>query len=246
MNIEKKGKPIAVIKGGPLDTKLIYLDNNLDGKKNIMTENKFSPLPIVEKNNRECLYVTGPSGSGKSTYVSEYIKYFKQIFPDRRIIIFSKVEDDEALDKYNPIRITLDSELIEFPIKPEELRKSLVIFDDIDTIQDDKIKKAVFKIKDDLLQVGRHFKIYVIVTSHICRDHKNTRINLIESNSFTFFPSSGSIAGAKSVLKDYVGLDKKTIDKIVDMGKNSRWVTIYTRYPQYVMSEKEINLISNI
>lgn len=246
--IEKKGYPISELVDSRGDRRLVYLDpDNTDNKRSYKTtEGKFYPIPRLKRNDRECLFVTGPSGSGKSTYVAKYIERFRKIFPKRRIIIFSKVEDDPALDIYNPIRIEINNELIENPIKPEELEKSLVIFDDIDTISDNKLKDAVHKIKDDALQIGRHYQIYVVVTSHICKNHNKTKINLIESHSFTFFPSSGSIAGPKSIMKDYIGLDKKTIERILESGKNSRWVTIYTHFPQFVMTEKEIYLLSNI
>ena len=50
--------------------------------------------------------------------------------------MFSSLPEDESLDDVKPERIKLDSSIYEEPIEVEELKDSVVIFDDMDVISD--------------------------------------------------------------------------------------------------------------
>ena len=94
---------------------------------------------------REVIYITAPSGAGKSTWVSKYSRNYSRLFPDQKIVLFSRLEDDEVLDAIpSLVRIQLDEELVENPIDIHtELKDCLVILDDIDTVNDKKIRLAL-------------------------------------------------------------------------------------------------------
>ena len=150
--------------------------------------------------------------------------------------------EDEVLDKFNPTRIQINEELLENPIQPEELQNSLVIFDDIDTIPDKKLNEAVRSLRDDLLETGRSYNIYMCNTSHQLMNYKHTRTLLNESTAVTFFPKSGSSYHIKRFLKEYCGLEKKQIQKILELP--SRWVTINKVYPCFILYEKGAFLLN--
>jgi hypothetical protein len=57
--------------------------------------------------------------------------------------------------------------LIEDPIEIKEFENSILIFDDIDVIPDKKIREAVYKIMNLALEVGRHYKINMVITNHL-------------------------------------------------------------------------------
>jgi len=247
----EKGKPIAIIKSikktkSGLNNQIVCIDEKEShgGKMEIRLPKgfKFEPIPDIH---RCVLYVAGPSGSGKSTYARNFSKNFKKIFPKSNIIVFSRLDSDEAIDKLNPIRIKIDEQIINDPIDIfKELQDNdLVIFDDCDTIQDNKLRMAVSKIQNDILETGRHKNIYIIVTSHLINgnDRKNSRTILNECSSITFFLRSGSTYQIKYLLKNYIGLSNKEIQKILD--SPSRWITLGKTYPQYVMSENSIYLL---
>jgi len=238
----KEGKPIVqIIRGGkPKD--IIYIDENSeDGSDMIKLKKiccKMSMIPNIE--NREVVYIAGPSGSGKTSFACEYIKMFKKLFPKNSIFVFSRLKEDKILDDLGIIRIVLDDDIIENPIDIHEDidRNDLVMFDDTDTIQDIKIKNAVSRLKNDILETGRHNDIYILVTSHLINgnDRKDNRTILNEAHSLVFFPKSGSTYGINYVLKNYLGLSKKQIDEIIS--QKSRWVIIKKAYPQHVVTEK--------
>lgn len=198
--------------------------------------------PIPNPDGRECVYIAGPSGSGKSTWIGNYADEFRKIFPNKPIYLFSKVDEDEALDKLNPIRIKLDMELVSEPVETTELQESLVIFDDTDTISDKNILTAVNTLKDAILETGRHTNIYCCIVSHLITNYKESRKVLNECHSIVIFPSSGSSNQIKYCMKNYVGMDMKDIQKLLKLG--SRWVQVHKHYPQCVVYEKGAYLIS--
>jgi hypothetical protein len=255
------GRPIALISGGQFDGMIIRVKTGEEGpccRKHSMkcvrkacchrcscydedlgnmfsVDGTLSQVPNV--NTREIIYVAGPSGSGKSSYVSSYVKNYKKVFPGNEVYIFSRKDSDPVFDTLGINRIIIDQSLVEEPIETKDLENSLVIFDDIDTVQDDKVKKAIYKLKDDILEIGRSMHIYCAVTSHLVNgnDRKTTRTILNELSTFTFFPKSGSLYQIKYCLKQYFGMNTKQIEMITRIP--SRWITISKTYPQYIMHE---------
>jgi hypothetical protein len=183
---------------------------------------------------RECLYIAGPSGSGKSTYLNNYVKEYKKVFPKREVYIFSRVEQDKTLEGNNDIQhIMIDEELLDDPIVNEDLTKSAVIFDDVDTIQEKNIADYIAHLRSDLLETGRHNKVTLLCTSHLLMDYKKTRTLLNEATSVTFFPRSGSAYHIQRFLKVYCGLNQIQIERILALP--SRWVTICKTAPMWVL-----------
>lgn len=207
----------------------------------IWDEGILQPLPDYNKTFRS--YTCGPTDSGKSYYVSKILKMMRKVEPDKKIYIFSDVDEDKALDDLGNItRVKLDEGLVKKkPIKPEALKDSICVFDDIDAIPDKKISVAIKNLRDSLLTRGRHENISTIVTNHLMTNYKDTKIVLNECSSITVFPKSGASQGIKYVLKNYCGLSKRDIDKIFDLP--SRWVTVCKNSPMFVMYEKGMYLV---
>ena len=191
------------------------------------------------RDNPERMFVVGPSGSGKSTYISNYLKFFKKKFPDRKIVLFSDEKKDKVLDMYKPLRIALDSDLIENPVTVDDLEGTLCIFDDIDSIVDKKLSKTILGIRDNFLTMGRKHNISVIVTNHVLTAGNETKKCFNESTSITIYPRSG--ASMDYMLKRYCGMDKHKIKKL--MALPSRWVTIFKGFPMFVLYNSGVYLL---
>lgn len=201
---------------------------------------RFQQLPNTKK--RTILYVSGGEGSGKTTYVYNYLVEYKKIYPKKKIYLFSLKTKDKSIDKINPIRIILNDDLITIPIKLKELENNVCIFDDVDNINNKKLKKAIYDLIDNIVCVGRDSDIECIITSHIFSNYKETRQILNNSTTFTIFPNEGSEYFVRQGLKTYVGLSKKNTNFVLD-NINSRWITIYNKYPKYVLYNKGCYLI---
>jgi energy-coupling factor transporter ATP-binding protein EcfA2 len=206
----------------------------------IANDSKFQHVPDTTKE-REILYITGPSGSGKSTYTRKYLEQYKKKYKNREIYLFSSLPSDESLDKIKPKRIKLDESMYTDPIKVDELSESICIFDDTDVISEKKVREAVYDVLNQVLEIGRHYKIHCVVTNHLPTNGKDTRRILNEAHTVTYFPHSAG-GKIKYMLEEYVGLDKKQIAYMKK--QNSRWATIYKNYPQCYAVEHEIGLLN--
>jgi len=207
--------------------------------KFIETDGKFSQLPSVDS--RDVLYIAGPSGSGKSTYLCSYMKNFSDIFPEAKIYLFSRIADEKSYS--GCIRIVLDEIYIQSPLKTDDFPDgSLLIFDDIDTIQDKKLLAAVLKTRADILEIGRHKNLYTAVTSHLLTDGQKTREVINEATSITFFPQACNAATIRDYLVRKQGFGTKMANKLLSI--EARWVTIHMRFPRYWFTEKAASMLN--
>ena len=256
LNLNNVGRPLCKIEGGKYAGHLVSVSDHFkqegdDDKTDeglikefrqlkIANDAKFQQVPNP-KTEREILYITGRSGSGKSTYTRKYLEEYKKKFKDRPIYMFSALPEDESLDSVEPKRIALDESMTTDPIAVEDLKDSVVIFDDIDVLSNKKIRDEVYKILNQVLEIGRHYNITAIVTNHLPTNGKDTRRILNEAHSFTYFPHAAS-GRIKYFLTEYLGLDKKTTAYI--KRQNSRWCTIFKNFPGEYMLEREIGILS--
>jgi len=196
---------------------------------------KFQHVPDSTKE-RDILYITGPSGSGKSTYVVNYLKEYKKAFKGRPIYVLSSLTEDETLDKITNLkRIKLDEKMHDEPLEAEMFKDSCVIADDVDVISDKKIREAVIKLINQILEIGRHFNTTLIQTNHLATAGRDTRRILNEAHAVIYFPHSGSSHGIKYLLTEYCGISKK--DMQIAKKSDSRWCCIFKNYPCVMMTE---------
>lgn len=237
------GTIIGKIMSGNNKNKLIYIDSGdrIKGSTRIVMKNgKIEPRLDVDE--RSVSYIAGPSGSGKTSYAVNLIGPYVKFFPEKPFYLFSRTDykTDPAFKKMKPIQIMIDNSLIESPIDitRELTGGSIVLFDDCNTIQNDKLKNVIDKLMADILEVGRKLDITIVITNHLVipNEKKVARTIMNEMQSVTVFPKSGSAHQIRYALKTYYGLDNKQIDEILKLP--SRWVTISKKYPMYVIYEK--------
>ena len=153
----------------------------------------------------------------------------------------SSLPDDESLDSIKPKRIILDDSWIDDPIDIKEFADTVVIFDDIDVLTNKKIREEVYKIMNQGLEIGRHYRINMVITNHLPSNGKDTRRVLNESSSFTYFPHSAN-AKIRYFLENDVGIDKKMINYFKK--QNTRAVTLFKNFPMLYLTDHEVGLIN--
>lgn len=254
LELEKIRKALKNKSGESLDYDLkdIYNSSKSDINNKLknefkLEEGKMVPLPELDEKVADMVYVSAPTGAGKSTWCGSYVKEIKRVFPKKNFIVFSSFDKDPAFDHLKPMYIKIDDEMIDNPIQKEELRDSVVLFDDIDTItahgkNPRRWAEACQRLRNDLLQCGRKEGIKVISTSHQLMNYKHTRDLLNSCSKVTFFPQATSHYHLNRFLRDYVGLDKYGIAKILNLP--SRWVMINKHYPMYCVYESGCFLIN--
>lgn len=249
-----KGKPLAKIVRGRENGQILYLldGDNAKSDSESSSEEYIEDLgnivdfegtlsPLIGINERSVAYIAGPSGSGKTTYAIGLIQNFKKIYPRKDFFLFSRTDykNDPAYAGLRVQQVLIDESLLTNPIDIErELHGgSILLFDDCNTIQNDKLKKQIDKLMADIMEVGRKLDITIIITNHLVipNEKKIARTILNEAQILTVFPKSGSSQQIKYVLKTYFGLNNKQIQYIIDLP--SRWVTIYKNYPMCALHE---------
>ena len=198
-----------------------------------------------KKTERSILYVTGQSGSGKSYYTKDYATNYQKMYPKNEVYLISAVQDVSTIDKIKKLRkIDIFKPIFsEVEVPLEEFKDSLVIFDDVDSIGNKKLKKKVWEIMSNILTMGRHYNISAIITFHVATAGNETKLILNESQSITIFPSASGGRTLKYLLDSYLGLDKKQIERIKQL--DSRWVTIVKSYPKTVLYDKGAYILRN-
>ena len=240
----------------PLDDKLaeIYHQLKPDTKKPLtevkIDDGEFFILPVKgsgDGRERQIFFVAGPSGCGKSTFTAgiaeQYLKLHKD--EERPIYLFSPLDDDAgSLDKKlggKMRQILLNDDLVKHELDYKELANSLCIFDDVDALENGPIRRAVDKIRDQILKMGRHYNISAIVCSHLMADHVHTRVILSEAHVITFFSGAASPAQIKYVLERYCNASKEEIKKIKKL--KSRSVSVFKNYPPVVLYKTGVYLL---
>jgi Cdc6-like AAA superfamily ATPase len=199
-------------------------------------------LAVDKNTERQILYITGASGSGKSYFSKQFIEDYKKAYPKRPIWVFSSLLEDPTLDKIKGLRRIkiMDEKFMETDLTAKDFESSLCVFDDVDVISNKAIKKKVLEIFNSIAQIGRHYKVSVIFTSHnACNSHE-TKNQLNESHSIVIYPKTSGGRTLKYLLDQYLGFDKSQIRRIKNM--DSRWVCVNKTYPMSVITQTEVYL----
>lgn len=243
---------IAKIHLGDLDGKCLFLDHaddNGDQEVNLKGKSQFQPVPIIQKDQIERLFISGPSGSGKSFYLANWLKQWRKLKgnKDQEIYLFSSVDYDPVLDdqfESQLIRV-LDEvegdELLMNPLDLEDFEEgSVLIFDDVAKLKNIKTRLAVLMLLDSMLEIARHRNLTIIATSHILSNYKATRTLNSEATAVTVFPrKAGGLYGIKQYLDKKVGMSKDDMKRFLALSKKSRFVTLYRNLdPMIVISSK--------
>ena len=204
------------------------------------------PLPNKE---RLVMFICGRNGCGKSTFIQKLLKNYIKVYKNRDIYLFSSQEFDDKLDdKFDNLsRINLDETFVEEPLELNDLRNSICIFDDVDAIQNKKVKSSVENLKYDILKNGRDHTgdrtqdIDIIITNHMTLGGYETKFMIYESFYYVLFPQGTTAHSIETICKKYAGLDREQTQKVLK--NESRAVIIHKNYPRYVLTDKEIFLV---
>ena len=255
LNFESVGCPIAEIKHndskkkGTLislaspeqidDVRCGYEDYSLN---NARGKDYHFEVAINTESERQIVYVSGASGSGKSYWCKRYVDSYQKAYPKREVYLFSAISEDSSIDKIKNLnRVKLTPSFIEDGLTASDFQDSCCIFDDCDTITDSKLRKAVMKLQDDILQTGRHFNVTALITSHVSTNGKDTRLILAEAHVITFFPQMMPQRSLKYLLESYMGLSKEDISKVKNL--SGRSVSYIKGFPRCLVSDKEVMIL---
>lgn len=246
--------PIAIVKdtdkkNSKFHNKFLYLDTDEKSKDGIIKAEipmscVFNLIPNPDMNKRDVYYIAGASGSGKSFIAKQLGENYIRMYPNREIYVISKLDEDDTLDSMDlpkskmPIRLDY-SGWVENPPNINQFSNSMIIFDDVDTIEG-KEGKAVRTFMDDIAIMGRKHhneqgNITMLFLTHYITNYKKTRLMLNEASHYVIYPQATSAHSLSYLLKTHIGMERDDIKKLKKLG---RWCCIGKNYPQYLISSQ--------
>ena len=229
--VQEEGKP----------NDIIYLNKgngfpHIDLARNPKRKRSIMPCLPVEDDQVIRFFISGVQGVGKSWLANEIIKDRLDYCPDKKIFVFSPFDEDPSLDRDLEDRIERPEP---WNYETEEFANSIVVFDDIDSFSKEPIVTAMYKLVKTLLQAGRKQGTDVIYIGHTLKNGQRTKYVIQESNYIVVFPNAGNDPQISAFLRDYCGLSKNAIKKILSI-RDSRWAIIHKAFPVYVLTQQSI------
>jgi hypothetical protein len=203
----------------------------------------FSLIPSKDAKKREVWYIAGASGSGKSYIAKGLAEQYMKQFPERKVYLVSKLEEDDTLDNIKGKKLIRlkPAKLVETPMKDLELlRDCMIIFDDYDSFQGKELK-IILQLIDDIAIMGRHTNTTMLCLTHYLTNYSKTRLLLTEATNIVVYPLSTGAQSLTYLLKTYLGMEKDDISAIKRGG--SRWVMFFKNFPCYAITETEAFLL---
>jgi hypothetical protein len=249
LSLDKTDKPIAYVSSTnqTLDKQILYIDTNISDKDEITSftikEGTFFPILNLSPQMNLRLGIYGRSGSGKSFMAGKVLNYLCNKY-NLPVHIFSAVGHDEALDiergKYRqlPIRYDIYADGVVDGINFEDFKDTIVVFDDIEKTNDEKISKKLMSLRDTILFRGRHLNINLINVSHDVLGGKETKRLHSEENCCIIYPKYNTAHSIRNYLNKYMGLSNKQVEFV--RNQPTRGCFISNTAMQYCITEKSI------
>ena len=237
--------PIAIIKGGPDDNKIVYLhDIHLEDNPDyfyqyMINEGSCFILPETRGSETDRIIFAGPSGVGKTTMIDTYCELFRDTFPQSDRPIMFTIHPDEDLDKTYDCDlniIQIDESILEDPIVLEDIAErnemgnyieKLIIFDDYRG--NSKLIPAINDLRTKLYLNGRKFKLYTITADQVLERNNPIQRHIIEnSNKFVFFTKSRP-ANLQATLEKYFDIPEEEYKQLIKpsiISKSLNWQMI--------------------
>lgn len=233
-----------------LDSKndeILYYSNKRDGPKK--AQGDFQVIPN-QMNGFDVIYLCGAMGQGKTYQCCRIGEMYRRIYPENNIYIFSQKISDPSFDDSKTLkgrRIHIDDKFINKEIdivKSCEFHNSMLIFDDFMSFANKHVIKKICDLLIQCITLGRQYKIYTVITSHLFYTCKNRDLymNLYNETQKIFWFRGVNAYQLRYVLKNYWGYSNRQIEKFINFDRNSRY-TMINRYPAFIMSKNRMMLI---
>ena len=249
VNEKLLGYPVGVLHGqGDMDHRQLFLNSEGKSDEPIKIEGnyKLALEPTNDPKGRDVIMVGGKSGSGKSHIARNFAIRYHELYPDRKIYLFSFLKEDNTIDTIKSIVKRIKADLLDDPdyqCDIKDFERSLVIIDDVEGYErtNKKIFNAIQSVIDMIATMGRHTQSSIMVCSHLLSDYKRTRLFLGEAQQFVTFMHGVSQKQIYGLLCGYAGVDQSEVDELRKLP--SRWICVRTQYPILAMYEKGAHLV---
>jgi GTPase SAR1 family protein len=225
--------------------------DNTDGDKSLKTIGELEAYPNFNAN-RSVFYIAGQSGSGKTYFTKKYIRNFLKEYSKAHVFVFTGIENNTDYDEFlKQKRLTYidHMKLISDKnfngnkfLQHEELKGSLLVFDDVDTLKRNIRIWLYDNLINPALETSRHFSISIFMISHQLSNYQETRKILMEATHMVIFRNNFNLK-MKKFLENYFNIDSKVYKKMSSLKK--RWLCIVRGLYTLYYNEDEAHIIDN-
>ena len=230
---------------------VFYDEKDINGCKK--AEGIFEWIPDIRVNmSFGVLFVVGQMGAGKTHFIMQVAEQYKRIFPNGHIYYFCQKPSDPTVDEHHGLKIeriqfdeTFMSKQIDITRDKCFHNGCMCIFDDFFTIPDKKVVEKILQIVMQCITLGRQYKIYTSISSHMMYGFKNKEIYAsieTEATQMCWFKGV-NVHQLVYVLQNYWGYDKSQIKKMLRFDNVSRW-TLINRFPAYILTQNKCAIIN--
>ena len=206
------------------------------------------------------LFIIANTAGGKTTHLDKLLcsvdKHGNNWAMGRKIVAFTMHKFDPSLAKARECHkknwIEIDLDKITGPIHLSAIPKgSLVIFDDVLELDKSDVRRGIiYDLLNRIVTVGRHEQgkksnsrrgIEAIVLTHYgSRRQLQTVRNACRY--WILFPGT-SRHQAVFMMKTRLDYSKRQVEALLEKAKDSRYVCFHNHHPQYIVSERHIEVL---
>ena len=198
----------------------------------------------------QILTMFGSSGCGKSWKVNDALVRNPAILSNLvpSVFIFSSVDEDPS---YDGLRRLYGAKFIHKDprdLTPSDLdvrtydKKSVLIFDDINSIGDKRTRQLIINFRNNLLEIARHKSLVVISTEHLFHNRVHTQ-KLRNSSAYMCLYPRNSPKALDDVLENVMNLNRyQRVDLIKKLIREGRAQFIHVDNPPYIINKKRCQL----
>jgi hypothetical protein len=257
-----------VATGQPVDEsasrslKRAYLDIGLIIATKLKTTLEFSSRdkvflkPIYDtlpNRKNQIVSLFGSSGAGKSWMINDLLMRNPAIQDNESVpmvVLFSSVGSDDP--SYAPIKNFMDEKFTWKDPKDVEARdllvssyekKTVLIFDDINSIADRRVRERIIAFRDTCLEVARHKSLAIINSSHLYHDRAKTQ-KLRNSSAFYVLYPRNSVKPILDVFENQFAMNRHERNDLVKrLKREGRAQFLHCDTPSFVINTKRVQLL---
>ena len=193
--------------------------------------------------------VFGSSGSGKSYSVAQLLLRDPALEEyDMVYLIGSVGADDESYEPlkqavYERFKFINTRDLVDEDFDITRYANCALIFDDIDSESDRKLRKRIQLFRDRCLQTARHYSIRIINTAHLFNSYRETSKIRNSARWLFIFPRSIPHTLNQILVKSFNMKQAEAMHLTNICKRDGRLTVIHKNAPTFLMTPKRLLLL---
>lgn len=193
--------------------------------------------------------VFGSSGSGKSYSVAQLLLRDPALFEYNMVYLIGSVGADDP--SYEPLKDAMfekwryinTSEMENKDFDIARYANCAIIFDDIDSESNPKLRKKIQRFRDRCLQTARHYSIRIINTAHLFNSYRETSKIRNSARWLFIFPRSIPHTLLQILTKSFNMKNAEAMHLTNICKRDGRLTVISKNAPTFLMTPKRLILL---